>query len=407
MRRVTWMVAVVMCLVVVLVGCGGKKDAGSVVKDLDHVISGMDSYQGSGRMVLNTGQQPQEYQVDVWYMNPHFYRISLTNAEKDINQIVLRNDEGVFVLTPHLKKSFRFQSDWPDNQGQVYLYQSLVQSILNDKDRQFTAEKDDYVFDVLANYQNEMLVRQRIWLDKKGLMPKQVEVSDANKNVLVKVEFTSFEFGKKFEKDSFDMNRNMTSWNLNTLPTLADVDGILEEGSEAAAGTEAGSDAATEGADAKGATTDGTGTKGAGAQGSSTEGSGTEGAAAGTGGSGASAAAAKQQGFGIIEPSYIPVGVEKQDITEMKLGEDQAVLLRYSGKYNYSLMEVRPQAVTVSLLPGGELVDLSYTIAVLTGTDKQTLTWTYDGVEYRLSTADLPVMEMIKIAEAVQGQTGK
>ena len=48
MRRVTWVVAVVMCLALVLAGCGmGKKDAGSIVKDLDHVISKSSSYQAS------------------------------------------------------------------------------------------------------------------------------------------------------------------------------------------------------------------------------------------------------------------------------------------------------------------------------------------------------------------------
>ncbi len=118
-----------------------KKDAGAVVKDLDRVINKLDSYQGSGTMVLHTGQQPQEYQVEVWYQNPHYYRIALTNEKKDITQIVLKkNDEGVFVLTPHLNKSFRFQSEWPEKQGQVYLFQSLAHSILNDNDRQFTTD---------------------------------------------------------------------------------------------------------------------------------------------------------------------------------------------------------------------------------------------------------------------------
>jgi hypothetical protein len=142
------------------------------------------------------------------------------------------------------------------------------------------------------------------------------------------------------------MERNMTSWNLQSMPTVANADG----------------------AD--------------------------------------TAAAAKQQDFGIIEPAYIPEGVVKQDVTDVKIGEDKGVLLRYQGKYNYTLVEVRPQAVTVSLLPG-DIVDLGYTIGVLMGIDKKMLTWTYEGVEYRLSTADLPFVEMVKVAQAVQGQIGK
>jgi len=168
MRRITWIAAIVISLAVVLAGCGSK-DAGSVVKQLDHVISKLESYQSTGTMTLNTGQEPQVYQVEVWFQDPHYYRISLTNDKKDITQIVLRNDEGVFVLTPHLNKSFRFQSDWPENQGQVYLYQSLVQSIMMDGDRQFTTEENNYVFDVMANYQNASLSRQKNMAGQEGL----------------------------------------------------------------------------------------------------------------------------------------------------------------------------------------------------------------------------------------------
>lgn len=93
-------------------------------------------------------------------------------------------------------------------------------------------------------------------------------------------------------------------------------------------------------------------------------------------------------------------------MNEIKLGEEKAMMLRYSGKFNYTLVESRPQAQTVSALPG-DIVDLGYTLAVITGGEKKMLTWTYDGVEFRLSTADLPMTEMIKVAQAVQGETGK
>ncbi|NRF90580.1 hypothetical protein HQN89_05975 [Paenibacillus frigoriresistens] len=393
MRRVTWVVAVVMCLALVLAGCGmGKKDAGSIVKDLDHVISKSGSYQASGSMILNTGQQPQEYQVEVAYSPDHFYRISLTNAGKDVTQIVLRNEEGVFVLTPHLKKSFRFQSDWPENQGQVYLFQSLAKSIIADKDRQFTTDNDTYVFDVAANYQNEQLSRQKIWLNKKTLAPKQVQVSDANHNVLVQVNFTSFEFDAKFDKDFFQMERNMTSWNLKSLPTMA--------------GAADANHPVTGGKSVTDKNLSATGGQSDQAAGQAQDGQKSTATKTGTDTTKSTAAASKPQSIGIIEPSYLPKDVVKQDITDMKLGEDAAVLLRYKGKYNFSLIEVRPQAKSVSLQPG-TIVDLGFTIGVLTGDEKKTLTWTNDGVEFRLSTGDLPTNEMIKVAMATEGQSGK
>ncbi|WP_324617825.1 LolA family protein [Cohnella cholangitidis] len=217
-RRISWITAIALVSVIFLAGCGSK-NADSIVKDLDKVVSKMESYEGSGTMRLHTGQQPLEYKVEVWYQKPDLYRISLTNAKRDITQIVLRNEEGVFVLTPQLNKSYRFQSDWPDNQGQVYLFQTLAQSILLDNSRQFTTDKDNYVFDVMAgNYQNGSFARQKIWLNQKDYSPKLVEVSDANGNKMVEVVFDSFNFDKKFDKSAFDMDKNMGPRRTPSLP---------------------------------------------------------------------------------------------------------------------------------------------------------------------------------------------
>ncbi|MGG1514077.1 hypothetical protein ABE504_01590 [Paenibacillus oryzisoli] len=402
MRRVTWVLAVVMCVTLILAGCGmGKKDAASIVKDLDRVVGKASSYQATGSMILNTGQQPQEYSVEVAFSPEHFYRIALTNATKDVTQIVLRNEEGVFVLTPHLKKSFRFQSDWPENQGQVYLFQSLAKSIIADQDRQFTADKDAYVFDVAANYQNEQLARQKIWLNKKTLAPTQVQVSDANQNVLVQVNFTHFEFDANFDKDYFQMERNMTSFNMEqSMATMGDV-----------AVTDADHPADGKSVTDKNLTaTGGQSDQATGKAGTATDPK----ASAATGStSKTEPAATKAQSFGsIVEPFYLPKDVVKQDITDMKLGEDAAVLLRYKGKYSFNIVEVRPQAKSVALQPG-DIVDLGFTIGVLTGAVDgktegiKTLTWTNDGVEYRMSTGDMPTNEMIQVAISTEGQSGK
>ncbi|MFS0836702.1 DUF4367 domain-containing protein [Paenibacillus sp. 1P03SA] len=476
MRRVTWILAIVMSAALLLAGCG-KKDAGSVVKDLDHVIGKLESYQGTGRMVLQTGQEPQEYQVEVWYQQPHYYRISLTNEKKDITQVVLRNDDGVFVLTPHLHKSFRFQSDWPENQGQVYLFQSLAQSILLDTERQFTKDGNSFVFDVAANYANSgQMARQKIWLDQKSLAPQKVEVSDSSSNVLVKLDFTQFEFGKKLEKDSFDMQRNMTSWDLKSLDKDAPVSGALKgpaagaaspdgkaaagkdtpasaqsgaAGKDAAASADGagagasagggkapavspGQDAAAAGKAANGsaktpATAAGSGSTpadadktpaasgvpaaggtasagGTGAKQPAADAAGTP--AAGAAGADKNAAANSSAGFGLIEPSYMPKGVAQQDIRDVKLGENTGIMVRYQGTYNYTLLELAPQTQTVSVLPG-DIVDLGYTLGVVTGDEKKTLTWTYDGIEFRLATADLPHDELVKIAQSVAAEAGK
>lgn len=390
----------VLVLSTLLAACG-KKDAAAVVKDLNEVVGEMESYQGAGVMTLHTGDTPQQYKVEVWHQKPSYYRIALTNAKKDVTQIVLRNDEGVFVLTPSQNKSFRFQSNWPDNQGQVYLYETLIRSITGDSTRQFADEKESYVFDVAANYNTHALVRQKIWLNKSDYAPKQVEVSDSNANVVVDVKFDSFKFGTEFEKDAFDMQRNMTA--------------ATENGGKV--GTDSGTAPAGEGKETtnpqatteEGSASNPSGTVSDGQTGVSdnAEQQGSEDPASGQGTEEPTSAEPEGTGsFGVIQPTYAPEGVKLKDDQIVEGSGDYSVMLRYEGTYNYTIFEARPQDRAVSLAPSS-VVDLGFTLGMLSGDALQTLTWMTDGVEYRITSADLPQNEMVQIATSMQEESGK
>lgn len=389
----------VLVLSALLAACG-KKDAAAVVKDLNEVVGEMESYQGAGVMTLHTGDTPQQYKVEVWHQKPSYYRIALTNAKKDVTQIVLRNDEGVFVLTPSQNKSFRFQSNWPDNQGQVYLYETLIRSITGDTTRQFADEKESYVFDVAANYNTHALVRQKIWLNKSDYAPKQVEVSDSNANVVVDVKFDSFKFGTEFEKDAFDMQRNMTAATEEGGKTGTDsgVTPVEQTGNEG--GKEPANPQTAPEPD--GAVTDGqTGVGG------DTEQQGTEGAATGQEGEEPTLAEPEDaDSFGVIQPTYAPEGVQLKDDQILEEAGDYSVMLRYEGTYNYTIFEARPQDRAVSLAPSS-VVDLGFTLGMISGDALQTLTWMTDGIEYRITSADLPQNEMVRIATSMQEESGK
>ncbi|MDO7907263.1 DUF4367 domain-containing protein [Paenibacillus sp. JX-17] len=387
MRRGSWILAVIICISVALAGCG-KKDATDVVSELSDVVSGLEHYHGSGLMTIHTGAVPQEYKVDVSYQKPSYYRIALTNAKKNITQIVLRNDDGVFVITPNLNKSFRFKSDWPDNQGQVYLYETLIRSIIGDETRQFVADDQSYVFDVAANYNSHSLERQKIWLNKKDYTPKQVQVSDSNAKVVVDLKFDAFDLGAKFNADYFSMKNNMNAAAGAAPQTMAEVD---ENGNPVKGGQDQGAAAAGEGT-AQASEPDKQGSDAAGSQG-------TEDTAASDG----DAAAGD---FGVIQPTYVPEGVALKDNPEITESDNHSVMLRYEGTYNYTIVESRPSDFAV-MLPQGTPVQLSSGVGVLTGEVQQTLTWLDEGVQYKITSGDLPVSEMIQIAASMEDQSGK
>lgn len=211
-----------LAITVTLAACGTKSQE-DVTKDLSSKLESLKSYKAEAKMTLQTGSEPQSYDIEIWHKNPEFYRVALKNTEKDQSQMILKNKEGVFVLTPALNKSFRFQSDWPNNSSQAYLYESLIEDIQNDKEAKFKATEDHYVYETKTSYQNnQMLPLQEITLNKSDLSPVSVKVMDAERTPVVTVDFSNVKFNEELDNKDFDTKKNMTGAQLE-FPVMAEV----------------------------------------------------------------------------------------------------------------------------------------------------------------------------------------
>lgn len=222
MRKKLLLILTGLMVIFVLAACGTKSQ-GDVVKELSSKLDHLSSYKATAKMTLKMGAESQVYNVEIWHKDPNYYLVNLKNGENGQSQMILRNDEGVFVLTPALNKSFRFQSDWPQNSSQAYLYESLIKDILEDKSAKFSSTKSYYVFETKTRYQNnKMLPFQEIKLNKSDLSPASVKVMDPDHNALVTVDFTKVQFNVSFNKSDFDVQKNMTRAQLG-LPAMAQV----------------------------------------------------------------------------------------------------------------------------------------------------------------------------------------
>lgn len=223
-----WMIFV-FGIVLVLAACGEKSQE-DVVKKLGENVEDLTGYKANVEMKMNTGQEEQLFKIDVWHKKEDFYRVSLSSNKDDKGgQIILKNKDGVFVLTPELKKSFKFQSEWPENSSQPYLYQSLVEDIAGDEEAEFTTDDNHYIFKARTNYQsNNSLPYQEIYFDKEKYTPTLVKILDTDGNTVVEVKFNSFELDPSFKDKDFEIDQNMASSTTpEDVPTSGD--GVTDE----------------------------------------------------------------------------------------------------------------------------------------------------------------------------------
>ena len=114
--------------IILITGCG-KNNAESIFKDLTNKINKLNTYTLSGVLEVKNNNNNYTYDVVVNHMEKDKYRVSLINTANNHEQVILRNDDGVFVLTPSLNKSFKFQCDWPYNNSQVYILESIIEDL--------------------------------------------------------------------------------------------------------------------------------------------------------------------------------------------------------------------------------------------------------------------------------------
>ena len=194
---------ILICLI--LTGCG-KKDEKTVLKEFQDKVNNAESYYLSGNMELVNNEDVYTYKIAVSYEEEDHYKIELTNIINDHKQVILRNEEGVYVVTPSLNKSFKFQSDWPYNNSQVYLLASLLDDISNDEERSFEVTDEGYIFTSTVNYpNNDKLVNQKVYFGKDYL-PTKVEVMDKDGNVQIKMAFDKIDLRTEFNDTYFNLN---------------------------------------------------------------------------------------------------------------------------------------------------------------------------------------------------------
>lgn len=203
----------VVVLILAVLGVGVWKvffSKPSISETLENVNKDLTSYQLEANMELNNGEEQRKFTVNVSYSKKEdkdLFRVSLYDTTINQEQIMLRNEEGVYVLTPTLNQVYQFKSGWPMNGAKPYIYQSLLEVF----DGEYTTKtvSDGIIVTSTPSYKNAPQYAKQEIKFTKDLLPVWVHIYDEAGNVLVNVTFTNVEKGVEFSEDFFNLSKNM------------------------------------------------------------------------------------------------------------------------------------------------------------------------------------------------------
>lgn len=194
-------------LALFLCGCG-KTTTGNLIESLGKKMDKIDSYKVNATMTIKKDDREIVYDLEIKNLDEN-YIVKLKSRENNSIQVIVKNENGVFVLNPELNKCFKFNSKWPSNSSNGYLLKSIYKDIINDNNVNISKDNDYLVISSVNHKTNANWSKQKVVIDKKTLLPKSLEILNEKNEILVTVNFTDYDLSPNLSKSDFDQENNM------------------------------------------------------------------------------------------------------------------------------------------------------------------------------------------------------
>lgn len=195
------------CLGIVLFGCSRNNKS---EKDFMKLVTATKGYKAEGVMETYYESGKKQNEFVVYYKSPDLIKVAIKPSGSPDKQIILKNNDGVFILVPAVNRNFKIQSSWPNNASYPYLLQSLAKDIANDNELIKTKEEGRIIIETKTKmHANANPIKQKIILDSETSLPKEVLIYDAKGDLHTRVIFTNIELDYNVSNDEFNVEKSM------------------------------------------------------------------------------------------------------------------------------------------------------------------------------------------------------
>ena len=198
-------------LLCILAGCGKKTTKEKAFSSFKDAVTEAKSYKLDGQMnVLRSGGEVS-FDIEVSYQAPSYYKVLYENKENNSRQVLLKNTDGVYVLTPELNKEFKFDSTWPANSSHIYILDRILADLDSDTEKKVSENDDYYILtSKIAHKVKKDLVEQSVYLSKNDYSLKKVTYNTLQGPVMT-FTVSKLVYGVTFGKSEFDVDAIMNS----------------------------------------------------------------------------------------------------------------------------------------------------------------------------------------------------
>ena len=178
---------------------------------LQPTLGSLNSYLLEGVMEVAEGEDTKSYDVSVKYLkqdDQDYFRVAMKDSGMNQEQEIIRNAEGVFVVTPTLNQIFKFQGNWPSNSLKPYLLQSM-REIAADESAQIEQTEEGYQISAVVTYPNNRNFTQQEMVFSDDLKIKSVQIFDDDHVLQMKMLFSKVDYEPGLTAEDFQVPQQL------------------------------------------------------------------------------------------------------------------------------------------------------------------------------------------------------
>jgi|SRR5690554_3742847 len=201
-------ILILLLFMLLMVGCGKK---GDIETEFMKKLSDSKSYKVEGMMETFYNNDRKQSEFLVYYKEPDLIKVTIKSLENNDQQIILKNENGVYVLVPSVNKNFKIQSSWPANASYPYLLQSLAKDIANEENPIRTENETMVELETETKMHTDAnVVKQKIVFQKASGLPTEVKVYNQDGDMYIRCVFNSIELDYNLSASEFEVDESLS-----------------------------------------------------------------------------------------------------------------------------------------------------------------------------------------------------
>lgn len=182
------------------------------IEDFPEYVNKLESYKVTGKLYSMFPTGTKESLITVYYQKPECYRVEIDKATNGDKQIILKNNDGIYVLIPSVNKSYQLKSGWPVNSSYPYLLQSIAKDYINDDERIIQEEENQTTVELkIKLFDNALAATEKVQFDNETGLPTEVQIYDDTNKLLSRFVFLNIEENPSLNQNLFSKSDTLTS----------------------------------------------------------------------------------------------------------------------------------------------------------------------------------------------------